>query len=136
MIDCCLLGRRTAKDLRLPGVQVAVEMNDRDLTVGTVDGTQQREDDGMVPSESDDTWVMFAVSRDGNERLSGLRVVPESREGGAVKERLVAFLNLLDGKFVVVRRDGDVTAVDDSEAREERVNSKGHVVAAIQSQTT
>ena len=53
-----------------------------------------------------------------------------------MKELLVAVFNLLDGVLVVVRSDGNVTAVDDLQAREEGVDLEGDVVASVESQTT
>ena len=113
MIDCCLLRWGTAEDLGLPGVEVAVEVDHRDLAVGTVDRTEEGKDDGVVTSKGDNARMMFAVRRDRHQRLSGRRVVPESREGSAVKELLVTVLDLFDGKLVIVRRHRYITAVDD-----------------------
>lgn len=48
----------------------------------------------------------------------------------------MSVLDLFDSKLVVVGRDGDIAAVDDFEPGEEGVDSKGYVVAAVQSQTT
>lgn len=53
-----------------------------------------------------------------------------------MEKLFVAVFDLLDGELVVVRRDGNVAAVDDLEASEEGVDSEGHVVAPVQSQTT
>lgn len=38
----------------LTGVEVAVEVDHRDGAVGTVDGSQERQGDGVVPAEGDD----------------------------------------------------------------------------------
>lgn len=53
-----------------------------------------------------------------------------------VQELLVAVLDLLDGKFVVIGRHGNITAVDDLETAQKRVDFEGDVVAAVQGQTT
>ena len=49
---------------------------------------------------------------------------------------LVAVFNLFDGVLVVVRRDGNISAVDDLQARQEGVDFEGHVVPAIERQAT
>lgn len=85
----------------------------------------------MVTAERDDPWVMFAVGGNGNERFTRQRVITERGERRPVQELLVAVLDLLDGKFIVVRRDGDITAVDELEATKERVDFERDVVASI-----
>ena len=85
----------------------------------------------MVTAERDDPWVMFAVGGNGNERFTRQRVITERGERRPVQELLVAVLDLLDGKFIVVRRDGDITAVDEPEATKERVDFERDVVASI-----
>ncbi len=44
--------------------------------------------------------------------------------------------DLFDSKLIVVRRDGDVPAVYQLEAGQERVDGEGNIVAAIEGQTT
>lgn len=90
----------------------------------------------MVTAKRDDPWVVLAINGNGNERFARQRIITERRERWSVEELLVAVLDLLDGKFVVVRRDGDITAVNDLDARQERVDLEGNVVASIQRQTT
>jgi hypothetical protein len=85
----------------------------------------------MVTAKRDDPWVMFAVDGNGNERFTRQRVITERGERRPVQEFLVAVLDLLDGKLIVVRRDGDVTAVDQLEASKERVDFERDVVASI-----
>ena len=136
MVDSGLVGWRATENRRLPSVEVAVEMDNGNLTVGTVNGPQEGKDNCVVPAESDDTRVVLAIRRERNKRLASEGVVAERREGRTVEERLVAVLDLLDGVLVVVRSDGNVTAVDDLEAREEGVDLEGDVVAAVESQTT
>ena len=53
-----------------------------------------------------------------------------------MKKLLVTVLDLLDCNLVVVRSDRDITTVDNLEAGEERVDSKGYVIAAVKGQTT
>lgn len=71
MIDSGLFGGCASEDLRLPGVEVAVEVNDGDLAVGAIDRPEKREDDGVVSAKRDDARVVLAVSRDGHEGLPG-----------------------------------------------------------------
>ena len=85
----------------------------------------------MVTAKRDDPWVMFAVGGNGNERFTRQRVITKRGERRPVQELLVAVLDLLDGKFIVVRRDGDITAVDELEATKERVDFERDVVASI-----
>ena len=115
---------------------MAVEVDDRDLAVSAVNRPEKRKNDGVVAAESDDARVVLAVSRERHERLASEGIIAEGREGRTVEERLVAVLDLLDGVLVVVRSDGNVTAVDDLQAREEGVDLEGDVVAAVESQTT
>ena len=90
----------------------------------------------MIAAKRDDPWVMFAVSGNGNERFARQRVITERRECWPVEEFLVTVLDLSNGKLVVIRSDGDITAVDDLEASHKRVDFEGDVVASVQSQTT
>lgn len=61
MIDSGLVRRRTTEHLRLPGVQMAIEVDNRYLTVSTIDRPKQRQDNCMVSAESNDAGVIFAV---------------------------------------------------------------------------
>lgn len=85
----------------------------------------------MITAKCDDPWVVFAISGNGNERFARQRIITERRERWPVEELLVAVLDLLDGNFVVVGRDGNVTAVDEPDARQKRVHFKGDVVASV-----
>ena len=85
----------------------------------------------MVTAQRDDPRVMFPIGGNRNERFARQRVITERGERSPVQELLVAFLDLLDGKLVVVWRDGDVTAVDEPEARKERVDFERDVVASV-----
>ncbi len=84
MIDSGLFGGCTAEDLGLPGIEVAVEVDHRNLSVCAVDRPKKREDDGVISTEGDDARVVLAVRRDGHERLPGDRVVSKCGEGRAV----------------------------------------------------
>ena len=48
VVDAGLVARGTTEDLGLPRVEMAVEMDDAHGAVGTVDGAQERESDGVV----------------------------------------------------------------------------------------
>ncbi len=56
--------------------------------------------------------------------------------GGAGKERVMAFFYLVDGVGVVVRCNGNVAAVKDGGPAVKWVLIEGHVVAAVEIQTT
>lgn len=88
----------------------------------------------MVAAKRDDPRMVFSISGDGNERFARQRIITERRERAPMEELLVAIFDLLDGKFVVVGRDGDITAVDQLDARQKRVDVEGDVVASIQRQ--
>lgn len=87
---------------------MAVEVNDGDRAVGLVDTAQQRQGDGVVTAEGDDTRQGFA--RPGHAVLVGIGV------GLAHEDAVVALFNLLDGPFIVVpmgsQRDDLYAAVD------------------------
>ena len=136
MIDRGLLGGSTTEHFRLPGIKVAVEVDNRDRAVSTVDRPEERKNDRVVASQSDNARVVLAICRDRLERLSGGRVVPEGREGRTMEKLLVTVFDLLDRELVVVRGDGNVTAIDNLESSQERVDSERNVVAAVQSQPT
>lgn len=75
-------------------LQMAVEVNDADGTVFTVDAAQQRQGDGVVTAEGDDT----------RKRLALLGQTLHVRVGGrrTREDAVVALLDLLDGPGVVV----------------------------------
>ena len=136
MVDSGLVRRSAAEDGGLPGVEVAVEVDDRNLAVRTVDGSQERKNDSVVATKRNDTRVVLAVGGKRDERLATECIITERREGRAMKEFLMAIFDLLDGEVVIVRGDGNIAAVDYFETREEGVHLKGYIVAAVQSQTT
>ena len=88
----------------------------------------------MVTAQSDNARVRPAVKREGLQRLTGDRVITERRERRAVQEGLVTIFDLLNGILVVVWRNGDIPTVDYLEARQERVDRQGDVVAAVESE--
>lgn len=96
VVDAGDLGGRPAKDLWLPGVEVAVEMDDGHGPVLTVDGPQQGQRYGVVPAQGDDP---------------GQRPAPLGRAdlvggGGrrAGEDAVMAFFNLVECPGVVVPR--------------------------------
>jgi len=94
VVDAGLLGRSTAEDLWLPGVQVRVEVDDCDRAVGAVHAAEQRQGDGVVTAESDHTRERLALLGGTLEVGVGVRLAHE--------DAVVAFLDLLDGPGVVV----------------------------------
>jgi len=131
VVDGGLVGRGASKDGWFPRVEVRVKVDDGDRTVGGVDGPENGKDDRMVTAKCDDSWVVFAVGGNGNERFARQRVISERGKRRPMQELLVAVLDLLDSKFVVVGRDGDVAAIDELEVRMERVDFERDVVASI-----
>jgi hypothetical protein len=104
---------RTAKDFGLPSVaagklvnfgepiperrihsQMAVEMNDRDRAIGLVDTAQQRQGNGMVTTQGDDSWQHLAGLGDALLVCVGVRF--------AHQDAVVPILNLLNGVCVVI----------------------------------
>ena len=93
VVDAGLLARRTAKHLRPPRVEMAVEVDDADGTVGAVDAAEQGERDGVVASEGDDSWESLAVL--GRAGLVGVGV------RFAAEDAVVAFFDLVEGVGIV-----------------------------------
>lgn len=96
VVDASDLGRRATKDLGPPGVEVGVEVDDRDGAVGPVDGPQQGQRDGVVSSERDDPGQDLALLR--RAELIGV--------GGWVpcEDGVVALFDLVKSPCVVVSR--------------------------------
>lgn len=78
--------------------------------------------------------MLLSIGRDGCERFAGASVVPERSESVAMKECLVPGFDLLDGVCVVVRRDGNISTVDNLLTFDEWVYSKRDVVATTESE--
>lgn len=76
------------------GVEMAVEVNHGHGAVGTVDGAQQRQGDGVVAAEGDDTGESAAL--DGRASLVGV----SGRRAG--QEVVVSLLNLMQRPGVVI----------------------------------
>ena len=94
VVDAGLLGGCAAEDLWSPGVEVGVEVDYGDWAVGFVHAAEERECDGVVTAEGDDTGEGLALGR--RARSQGV--------GGwlAHEDAVVAFFDLLDGEGVVV----------------------------------
>lgn len=61
MVDAGDFAGRATENFGLPGVEMGVEVDDRDRAVSTVDGTEERESDSVVTTEGDDSREGFAV---------------------------------------------------------------------------
>ncbi len=68
VVYCRLVGGRAAEDLGLPGVEVRVEVDDRDGAVGFVDGSEEGEGYGVVATELGMLVVRRWVCRVGQEQ--------------------------------------------------------------------
>ena len=124
VVDGRLLGRRTAEDFGPPGVEVAVEVDDRDGTVGGRHASQQGKGDGVVAAQGDDSRQRFAFFRGTGEVSAGGR-----RSG---EELIVAQFDLFESVGVVVGCHGYVAAVEYGGPGVERVGIEGDVVAAAE----
>ena len=95
VVDGGLVGRGATKDFGSPGVEVGVEVEDGDGPVGAVDGAEERESDGVVAAEGDES----------GQRFAGFRVqawfVGVSGRGAGEKE-VVSFFDLFEGIGVIV----------------------------------
>jgi hypothetical protein len=95
MVDARLSTGRAAEDLRFPCVKMAVEVDNADWAIGAIDGTKKRQRDSVVSTKSDH-------SRQG---LTALRVetgLVGVGLGRAAEDAVVALLNLLNGKGIVI----------------------------------
>ena len=120
--------RGSTEDLGLPGVEMAVKVDDGDGTVSTVDGAQKGEGDGVVTAKGDDTGEDLAL-KGATDGRAGLVSVGDRGAGENVE---MAFLNLTEGEGVIVRGDGDITAVENSSPAVEGVGLQGDVIPAVQ----
>lgn len=85
----------------------------------------------MVTAERYDTRMMVPIQRNRLKRQTSDGVISQGRKCLSVEKRLVPFLDLLDGVFVVVGGNRDVTAVYNLESRKERVHLEGNIIASI-----
>lgn len=105
VVDRSLLTGCSTEDFGFPGVQVGVEVDDCDGTVGAVHAPEQGKRDGVVSSEGDHTWKGLAVLGDTWFLGSGCWI--------SHQDAVVALFDLVKGPGVVVGGHWDVTAVDD-----------------------
>lgn len=94
-------------------VEMAVKVNHRDGSVGTVDGAQQRQGDGVVASESDETGQRLA------ELGWALLLAISGRS--AREELVVPFLDLLQCPSVVIAASGVSDALQNNLLSERRL---------------
>lgn len=78
----------------LTGVQVAIEVDHRDGSICAVDGSQQREGDGVVTAQRDDTGKCLAL-------LRGAELVGVGG-GGTREDAVMTLLDLVKSPSVVV----------------------------------
>jgi hypothetical protein len=78
----------------LTGVKVAVKVDDRNGSICTVDGLEERKCDGVVTAEGDDAWQSLALQGE------ALHVGVGGR--GSRKNAVVSFLDLVQSPRVVV----------------------------------
>lgn len=122
---------------------MAVEVDDTDWPVIAVDGTEQRESDGVVTSKSDQARQCSSLLGRSRFLSMGVRC--------AAQQEVMAFLNLLERKGVIVsvvtsvlffvatvhpqhsRSNWNISTVDDLGPRVERVCLQWDVVSATKS---
>ena len=114
--------RSTTEHLRFPRVEVTVEMDDSHRSIRAVHAAKQRQSDGVIAAHGDHTWESLIFLR--KSRLVGVsgRVAHE--------DAVVAFLDLVNGPFWIVRSNRDIAAIDDRSPAIEWVGGERHVVAS------
>ena len=73
---------------------MAVEMNDTDWTVGAADAAEERECNGVVATQGNQTWKRLALLRPSLDTCIGLGLTGE--------KGIVAFFNLLKSIGIIV----------------------------------
>ena len=94
VVDRGLSGRGSAEDFGPPGVEVGVEVDDADGSVGFGDGAEEGQGDGMVSAKGYDAGEGLFV-------FGGADLV-RIRGRCAHEETVVPFLDLLDCVGIVV----------------------------------
>ena len=122
VVDRRNFARSTAKNLRLPCVKMTVEMDDSHRPIRAVHAAEQRQSDGVVTAHSDHTRESLIFLRE--TRLVGVsgRVAHE--------DAVVAFFDLVDGPFRVIRSNRNIAAVDDRSPAVEWVGGQRDIVAS------
>ncbi len=152
MVDGCLLRRSASKDGWLPAVidlrsrsrfaigkshariQVAVEVNHRDLSISGIDRSEKWEYNGVITAKSNDARVMLPIGRDGNEGLPSERIITQWAGRNAMQQCLMALLNLIDSESIVVGSDRDIAAINNLQARMEGIGFEWDVVTTVESE--
>jgi hypothetical protein len=94
VVNGSYLGGGATEDFGLPGIEVGIEVDYGDGSVGAVDGAEEWECDGVVAAEGDDSWEGLAVF--GRPFLFGVC------GGGPGEDAVVAFFDLVERPGVVV----------------------------------
>jgi hypothetical protein len=100
---CAVLAENTMVSVVPTCVQVAIKMDHGHWSVGTVDGAKQRECDGVIASQGDNTWQCLPL-----QSWSLLVSVGGWR---STKEVVVSVFDLLKGIRVIVGCYWDVSTV-------------------------
>lgn len=140
VVDGGLVTGRATEYLRLPGVEMAVKVDDTDGTVVAVYGAEKRESNSVIASKSYQAGQRSSLLR--RPRLFSVGV------GRSAQEQVVAFLDLLERKRIVVsvamsvlstivgvilrclRGNWDISAVNHFGPRVKRVRFQGNIVSA------
>jgi hypothetical protein len=94
VVDAGLLAGCSTEDFGLPRIEMGVEVDDGDWTIGAVDAAEERQGDGVVASQGDDAGEGMSFLADAQG--GGVR------GGGTLQDAVVAFFDLLEGVGVVV----------------------------------
>lgn len=113
VVDGCNLRGCSSEDLGPPGVEMGVEMDDRDGSIRLVHGSQQRQSNSMITSHGNDTRQCLSVLGGSNHVCVG--------SGLAHQDTVMAFFNLLQSPLIVIAGHRDITAIDDGGPSAERV---------------
>lgn len=124
VVDSGRLTVLTTKHLRLPRIQMRVEVDNSNRSVRRLHTSQDGENDGMVTTQRDNPGQRLPILR----RPLLIRV----RRGLAHKQLIMPALDLPDGKVVVIGSNGDIAAVEDFRPGVERVRVEGDVVSAAE----
>ncbi|KAJ9501120.1 hypothetical protein H2202_003678 [Exophiala xenobiotica] len=116
--DGALLAHNTrVTGIRIPRVQVTVEMDHTDRAIDFLQTPQDWQDDTVIATETEHAWPLPALPG------CGCGVVPQDLP--------VALLHLAKRVLSVKRRDRDIAAIDDVEVpRRQRIDAPDRVVAA------
>jgi hypothetical protein len=93
----------------VPRVDVRIEVDDSDGPVDFVQGAEDRIDDRVISTERHETGVLLTIQ---GELRSRSAITGEVRSDRTGQKCVVGHLDLLKGEGVIVRRDRNVTTVD------------------------